>query len=291
MHKHQRTNLTGIKVKSPCTHTRYEPPECHTTCKRRWKIWCCHSHIVRWTATGRGWSRSDTLFRLCDRLFKWVLGIYVPQDFQDPTSQDEAITRRKTRREELLRRIITEEDGTFVKTTNWEIHPLEVVLKSEAILEILKKMTPEATSPPQHPRLSESPEQAHLENDDEIEEVQEAWHTEDSTKDNQREGTRDMLRLLSHDRTEFQVPKEVGTLLAELIARVRSMEERLAHHQRQAACSTRMSDTSPGQNVHFEDTFSTTDEREVWTRPSLPPQPARQRTGWFTGGKPSLGGR
>ena len=107
---------------------------------------------------------------------------------------------------------------------------MEVILKSEAILEILRKTTGDATSPPQHPRLLGSPEHAHLENDDRIEEVQETRHTEDSTKDNQREGTRDMLRLLSHDGTEFQVPKEVGTLLAELIARVRSMKEQLAHH-------------------------------------------------------------
>ena len=154
---------------------------------------------------------------------------------------------------------------------------MEVVLKSEAILEILRKTTTEAASPPQHPRLSESLEHAHLENDDEISEVQETRHGEDSTKNNQREGTRDMLRLLSHDGTEFQVPKEVGTLLAELIARVRSMEEQLAHHQRQFASSTRMADNRPGQNVHFEDMFSITDEREVWTRPSLPSQPARPR--------------
>ena len=160
-----------------------------------------------------------------------MLSIYVPQDFQDPTSQDEAIARRKTSREELLQRIVTEEDGTFVRTTNWEIHPLEVVLTSEAILEILRKMTAEAAPPPRHPRLSESLEHAHPENDDEISEVQETRHTEDSTKKDQREGTRDMLRLLSHDETEFQVPKEVGTLLAELITRIRSMEEQLAHHQ------------------------------------------------------------
>ena len=152
-----------------------------------------------------------------------MLGIYVPQDFQDPTSQDEAIARRKTRREELLRKIVMEEDGTFVKTTNWEIHPLDVVLTSEAILEILRKTTSEATSPPQHPRHSESPEHGHLENDDGIEEVEKTRHTGDSTKDNQREGTRDMLRLLLHDGTEFQVPKDIGTLLAALIAIVRSI--------------------------------------------------------------------
>ena len=38
-----------------------------------------------------------------------------------------------------------------------------------------------------------------------------------------------------------------------------------------------MADNRPGQNVHFEDTFSIPDEREVWTRHSLPPQPARPR--------------
>ena len=84
-----------------------------------------------------------------------------------------------------------------------------------------------------------------------------------------------MLRLLSHDGTEFQVPKEVGTLLVELIARVRPMEERLTDHQRQAASSTRMADNRPGQNVHCEDAFSIPDEREVWAKPSLLPQPAR----------------
>ena len=151
--------------------------------------------------------RQGTLFRLCDRLSKWVLGIYVPQA-----------------------------TGTF----------------------------------------------------DDQSQSSETRHTEDWTKDNQREGTRDMLHLLSHGGTEFQVPKEVGTLLADLIARVRSMEEQLAHHQRQAASSTRMADNRPGQNMHFEDTFSITEEREVWTRPSLPPRPVRPRE-QAAGGKPSRG--
>ena len=115
--------------------------------------------------------RQGTLFHLYDRLSKWVLGIYVPEDFQDPTSPDEAVVRRKTLRDELLRRIVTEEDGTFVKTTNWEIHPLEVVLKSEASLEILRKTTAEDAMTPQHPRHSESSENALLEDGDVIEEV------------------------------------------------------------------------------------------------------------------------
>ena len=210
----------------------------------------------------------------------------MPEEFQNPASPDEVIAWRKTLREELLRRI-KEEDGTFLNTTSWDVHPLEVVLKSETILEILTKTTAEAASSPQHPQHSESSEHELIGDDDDIEqlqethqldeklEVQETWHTGDSTKDNQREGTRDMLRLLLHDGTEFQVPKEVGTLLAELIARGRSMEEQLAHHQRQAASSTRMADNRPGQKGHFEDAFSIPDEREVWTGPSLLPQPAR----------------
>ena len=72
----------------------------------------------------------------------------MPEEFQNPASPDEVITRRKTLREELLRRIVKEEDGTFLNTTSWDVHPLEVVLKSEAILEILTKTTAEAASSP-----------------------------------------------------------------------------------------------------------------------------------------------
>ena len=176
--------------------------------------------------------RQGTLFRLCDRLSKWVLGIYVPQDFQDPTSPDEAIVRQKTLREELLRRIVTEQDGTFVKTTNWEIHPLKVVLKSEAILEILRKTTAEAASPPQHPLLSESPNHALQGNDDQIEVIQatgplddrsqssETPHTENSTKDNQREGTR-VMRGRGYTPREIQAGKYASGKYASLARRAR----------------------------------------------------------------------
>ena len=173
------------------------------------------------------------------------MGIYLKQDFQDPTSPNETIVRRKTLREELLRRIVTEEDVTFVKTTNWDIHPLEIVLKIQVILEILRKTTAEAAFPPQHPRHSESPKHALLEDDDDLEEI--------------------------------QATRSLDEQLAELIARVKSMEERLAHHQRQTASRIRMADNRPGQNVHFEETFSIPDERDGWTRPSPPPQPARPR--------------
>ena len=52
--------------------------------------------------------RQSTVFSLLDRLSKWVLGIYVPEEFQNAACPDEVITRRKTLREELLRRIVRE---------------------------------------------------------------------------------------------------------------------------------------------------------------------------------------
>ena len=87
--------------------------------------------------------RQGTLFRNLDKLSKWVLGIYAPH-FQVSARPDDAIARRKRLRADLLRRLVTEEDGTFVQTSKWEVHPLEVVLKSEHIFEILQKTTAEA---------------------------------------------------------------------------------------------------------------------------------------------------
>ena len=210
------------------THTPATNPVYHTT-------WSYLSQMEL--------KRQGTLFRLCDRLSKWVLGIYVPQDFQGPTSSDEAIVRRKTLREELLRRIVTEEDGTFVKTTNWEI-PTGGRLEKRSNPGNTKEDDVGGRVPAPTPTALRSPKHALLENDDDIEEVQatqslgeqsqssETRHTEDATKEQGRQRPGNMLRLLSHDGTEFQMPKEVGTLLVELIARVRLMEERLADHQR-----------------------------------------------------------
>ena len=61
--------------------------------------------------------RQGTIFRNQDRLSKWVLGIYAPQDFLESARPDDAIARRKRLREDLLRRLVTEEDGTFVQAT------------------------------------------------------------------------------------------------------------------------------------------------------------------------------
>ena len=193
-------------------------------------------------------------------------------------------------REELLQRIVTEDDGTFIQTTNWEVHPLAVALKSDAILEILRKTTAEAASSPQHPprqQRPDSPEHARREDvnvTDRVEDTQsdeDRRRTQDAQEETNRLGTQqqagDMLRLLSHDGQEFQVPREIGTLLAELITKVKSLEDRLTNHQRQAASSTRTGDTRPGQNVHFDDTFGIPDEQDVWVRPPPQPQPARPR--------------
>ena len=207
--------------------------------------------------------RQGSLFQLCDRLNKWVLGIYVPQNFQEPADRDEAIARRTALREDLLRRIVTEEDGTFVQTSVWDVHPLEVVVKSEEILEILRKTTAEAAFTPQQPQYSKSPENVQHQADDDLEEIlathqnnvdnsdaeggrgqsggshprlanNETQTDEDNNGEEHAQGE-DMLRLLSSAGTEFQVPRDVGMLLAELITKVRSLEDRLTNHQRQVA--------------------------------------------------------
>ena len=40
---------------------------------------------------------------------------------------------RKSLRKNLLQKILSEDDGTFVQTSNWNVHPLDVVLKSVAV--------------------------------------------------------------------------------------------------------------------------------------------------------------
>ena len=87
----------------------------------------------------------------------WVLSLscseidsYLSRMELNPASPDEVIARRKTLRQELLRRIVMEEDGTFLNTTSWDVHPLEVVLKSEVMLEIITKTTAQAASHSTH---------------------------------------------------------------------------------------------------------------------------------------------
>ena len=241
--------------------------------------------------------RQGSIFRLMDRLNKRMLGIYVPEDFAESASTDDAIARRTNRREELIRRIVTEQDCTFVETFSWDVHPLEVILKSEAILQTVLKTTREAAIDTQHPPTPQNADGGRN-SDAQITEQSLSIDMENCTKEVNANGRSDgettangqepqpeeMLRLLSTNGTEIQVPRDVGTLLAELILQVRSLQDRLTNQQRQAASSTRR-DARPEQNVHFEDTFYAADEPEAWDerRRSCPPARPRDQAGFRDG--------
>ena len=136
-------------MKSPCTHTGYQIAISYDVeeAVQDWVLGVSRSEIDS-CLSRMEMKLQGTLFRQLDRFSKWVLGIYVPEEFQNPASPNEVIAQRKTLKEELLRRIVKEEDGTFLNTTSWDVHLLGAVLKSEEILEILTKMTAEATSSP-----------------------------------------------------------------------------------------------------------------------------------------------
>ena len=176
--------------------------------------------------------RQGTLFRNLDKLSKSVLGIYALQYFLVSSGPDDAIARRKRLREDLLRRLVTEEDGTFVQTSMWEVHALEVVLKSEQILQILQKTTAEAalsTTNTQHPEVTADDDDTddditqHAENRNEETEQQQPQNVEITAHERHSYGRQEppgeRLRLLASDGSEFNVPWEVGSLLAELIAK------------------------------------------------------------------------
>ena len=82
------------------------------------------------------------------------------------------------------------------------------------------------------------------------------------------------LRLLASDGSEFEVPREVGSLLAELLAKVRSLEDLVLNQQRHATSSTHIAGHRPGHNVQFEDTYTVYGD-DAWTI-SLTPPPARR---------------
>ena len=121
----------GFSGKSPCTYTGYETAMSYDVKEalQDWVLSLSRSEIDSYLSRME-LKRQGTLFSLLDRLSKWVLGIYVPEEFQNPASPDEVIVRRKMLREELLRRIVKEEDGTFLNTTSWDVHRLEVVLEA-----------------------------------------------------------------------------------------------------------------------------------------------------------------
>ena len=64
------------------------------------------------------------------------------------------------------------------------------------------------------------------------------------------------MRLLASDGSEFRVPREFGALLAELIVKIKSLEDLVLDQQRHAASSTHIGEGRTGQNVHFADTYT-----------------------------------
>ena len=187
--------------------------------------------------------------------------------------------------------MVTEEDGTFVKTSKWEVHLLEVILKSEQILEILQKTTAEAalgTTDRQHPDLTadgkannEPQQQENRQEETHMEDMaqrqprdKQSSTDQDRDSDGQQTPPGVMLRLLAADGSEFCVPREVGSLLAELIAKVKSLEDIVLNQQRHAASITHIAEHRTGHNVQFEDTY-TVHNADEWT--GLPPTPPPAR--------------
>ena len=67
----------------------------------------------------------------------------------------------------------------------------------------------------------------------------------------------------------------VGSLLVDLIARVRSLEDRVDNKQRHAASSTHIAESRPGHNVQFESTYTVHCDNAWNGLPPTPPPPQR----------------
>ena len=237
--------------------------------------------------------RQGSLFAKLDRITKWLLGTYAPQDFVEPEGPGDVIARRKTLRDEFLRQTLSEDDGSFVKATNWSVHPLDVILRSEQILHILQRTTASAapnSQNTQHQDTTAADENAR--NDDDSTQTTPQRVDADATNTHEDSGSTSgqqedsdeqqpqpgrMIRLLAEDGSEFCVPRQVGALLAELIVKVRSLEELVLDQQRHAASSTHIADSRPGQNVHFANTY-TIHGHDEWLGLQPTPPPA-QRNG------------
>ena len=209
------------------------------------------------------------MFAKLDRLSKWVLGTYAPQDYGT---------------------IVSEDDGTFVETSNWDIHPLDVVFRSEQILKILTRTTTYAASltwQTQHPDATVNLENTQnnesfthqrpdspAENAATSEENRRSSFTQDPDNDERQPHAGGTIDLLAADGSEFSGPREFGALLAELIVKVKSLEELVLDQQRHAASSTHIVEGRTSQNVHFADTYSIHGE-DNWM--GLPPTPSPAR--------------
>ena len=234
--------------------------------------------------------REGSVFRLLERLNKWVLGMYVPEDFEEAVDTDDVTSRRTQLREQLIRKIVAEDQGIFVETSGLDAHPLEVILKSDEVLQIVLKTTGEAARKIQHPHRNQESDDSRR-NPDAGEKNKSAEgrdNAEDAARrnanslngedgDGERGQPEEMLSLRSTSGTEFQVPRDVGTLLVDLMTEVRSLRQEVRDQQRQATSSTRINDARPGQNVHADDTLYGADEREGWDARQPSPPPARPR--------------
>ena len=70
--------------------------------------------------------RNGNMFAKLDRLYKWVLDTYDPREYVESEEPGDEIARRKSLRDGLLRKTLSEDDGTFVQMSNWDIHPSRV---------------------------------------------------------------------------------------------------------------------------------------------------------------------
>ena len=184
-----------------------------------------------------------------------------------------------------------EDDGTFIQTANWDVHPLDVVLKSEQIFNIITRQTTDAallTQQTQNPDATANLENAqnsgvstHLRQNTPADDAANAHDNgrsnfrQDSDSEERQSHAGGMMRLLAANGLEFCVPREIGALLAELIVKVRSLEELVLDQQRHAASSTHIAEGRTGQNVHIADTYTIHGGEDWLGLPPIPP-PARR---------------
>ena len=168
-----------------------------------------------------------------------------------------------------------------------------MILRSEQILHILQRTTASAapnSQNTQHQDTTAADENAR--NDDDSTQTRPQRVDADATNTHEDSGSTSrqqedsdeqlpqsgrMIRLLAEDGSEFCMPRQVGALLAELIVKVRSLEELVLDQQRHAASSTHIADSRPGQNVHFANTY-TIHGHDEWLGLQPTPPPA-QRNG------------
>ena len=80
-------------IKSPCPHNLREMSYNIQKAVEDWVLSLSQNEMDK-CLSQLEMKRQGTLFRNLDKLSKWVLGIYAPQDFQASARPDDAIARR-----------------------------------------------------------------------------------------------------------------------------------------------------------------------------------------------------